>query len=197
MAEMNAGMNAGQFFWSKIDKNGSGKIDDIFETAEAEKRGFKVRNDMTEEQFIAENKAAIQQRALFDVEYAQYQFEQAGHPLKKADSSSSQTVEQLIEQAKSTVSKLGPRPSLGVDPKTGGPMVVVQPEMSQEEIEQEKDGADVDNNNSVETPEEELVGDSHELTQEEIEQEKEGEPSTSTNNQKKPEQDEPDMPIIY
>ena len=139
MTDMNAGMNAGQFFWSKIDKNGSGKIDDIFETAEAEKRGFKVRNDMTEEQFIAENKAAIQQRALFDVEYAQYQFEQAGQPLKKADSSSSQTVEQLIEQAKSTVSQLGKKPSLGVEPETGKP-VVVQQQMSQEEIKKEKEG---------------------------------------------------------
>ncbi len=141
MTEMNAGMNAGEFFWSKIDKNGSGKIDDIFETAEAEKRGFKVRNDMTEEQFIAENKAAIQQRALFDVDYAQYQFEQTGHPLKKADSSSSQTVEQLIEKAKSTVSQLGKKPSLGVEPESGKPMVVGVPEeMSQEEIEKEKEG---------------------------------------------------------
>ena len=141
MTEMNAGMNAGEFFWSKIDKNGSGKIDDVFETAEAQQRGFNVTKDMTEEQFIAENKAAIQQRALFDVDYAQYQFEQAGHPLKKADSSSSQTVEELIEQAKSKVSQLelAKRPSLGVEPETGKP-VVVQQQMSQEEIKKEKEG---------------------------------------------------------
>ena len=117
---MKADMNAGRFFWSKIDKNGSGKIDDIFEVAEAEKRGFKVRNLMTAEQFIAENKAAIQQRALFDPEYAQYKFNQTGQVLNEDDTDSSQNVEELIEQTKSIVSLLGKKPGIAIEKEKEG-----------------------------------------------------------------------------
>lgn len=139
MTTVKAMTSAEQFFWKQIDKDGSGKLETIFEINNAESKGFSAKIGMTQEEFVAKNKKAIQKRAATDVDYAQYQFEQAGHQLKKADSSSSQTVEQLIEQAKSTVSQLGKKPSLGVEPETGKP-VVVQQQMSQEEIKKEKEG---------------------------------------------------------
>lgn len=109
-------MNAGEFFWKKIDTNGTGKIDTLFEISDAEGRGFKVKDGMTEEQFIAENKTIIRKKALFDIEYSQYRLEEA----KKQQESKQKTLKEKLSKVKEEVSKLsGKKPNMGIDSLNG------------------------------------------------------------------------------
>ena len=111
MTTVNGSMSAEQFFWSKIDKNGTGKIDNLFEIADAEGKGFVVKDGMTEEEFIAKNKKAIQKRALFDIDYSNYQLEQA----KRKQETKQKGLEEKLSKVKEEVSKLGPKPDFGAD----------------------------------------------------------------------------------
>lgn len=104
-------LDAGQFFWKKIDSNNSGKIDNLFEIADAESKGFKVKDGMTEEQFITENKSIIRKKALFDVEYSQYQFNEA----QKQQESKQKNLKEKLSKVKEEVSKLGgKKPDMGI-----------------------------------------------------------------------------------
>lgn len=69
-------MNAGHFYWSKID-GGNGRIDGVFEQAKAEQLGFKVQIGMSEEDFIKQNSDLIQQKSLYDPEIASFELKDA------------------------------------------------------------------------------------------------------------------------
>ena len=116
MTTVNANMSAEQFFWKKIDRDGSGSIESIFELNEAERRGFSAKIGMTAEEFIKTNKKAIQKKANTDFEYSQYQFEEA----KKQQESKQKILKEKLSKVKEEVSKLGgKKPTMGIDTLNG------------------------------------------------------------------------------
>ena len=109
MTTVNANMSAEQFFWGKIDRDGSGSIESIFELNEAERRGFSAKIGMTAEEFIKTNKKAIQKKANTDVEYSSYQLEQAQNKNEKE-------IKEKISKIKETFSQLkGGKPAMGIE----------------------------------------------------------------------------------
>ena len=92
-------MNAGHFYWSKID-SGNGRIDDAFEQAKAEQLGFKVQIGMSEEDFIKQNSDLIQQKSLYDPEIASFELKDAmqkQQPNLKQNLQGNNTVKKIVD----------------------------------------------------------------------------------------------------